>query len=277
MLQRFGVSTRRGEVRVDRLGTRAGPDGQRLRRHGQCQAGQASRREDGGRKTPLYDVQHEASLCAGLLTGSVRPQAGGFRSEPTWRANLTPVLPSVIPDGTISLREIVASSPIPIPVPGRSPETDPPGIDAVTLARWWDNPCWFAFRFNYLSLRYNIPLYEWVQREYGLLRPHVAVIYSLGLRDRVTARAIGISFGYPKNTLSRAIHSLERKGLIRRERKAADKRSFLLTLTKRGRAVFDETLPNFLRVQEELLKPLAPGERETLSALLAKIVLHNFA
>ena len=164
-----------------------------------------------------------------------------------------------------------------IPVPGRPAAIDPLGVDAVTLARLWDNPCWFAFRFNYLSLRYNIPLYGWVQKEYGLLRPHVAVIYSLGLRDNVTARDIGISFGFPKNTLSRAINTLEQRGLIRRERRAADRRSFLLRLTKRGRAIFEETLPKFVRLQEEMLKPLAPGERETLSILLAKIVLHTFA
>ena len=164
-----------------------------------------------------------------------------------------------------------------MPVPGRPAEIARHDVDAVTLARLWDNPCWFAFRFNYLSLRYNIPLYGWVQREYGLLRPQVAVIYSLGLRDNVTARDIGISFGFPKNTLSRAIQTLEARGLIRRERDRADKRSFLLQLTARGRAIFEETLPNFVRLQDEMLKALAPGERETLSVLLAKIVLHTFA
>src|SRR5829696_7145614 len=97
--------------------------------------------------------------------------------EPSRRASLTPVLPSVkFHMGPSSAREIVASSSLPIPVPGRPAEADPPGIDAVTLAGLWDNPCWFAFRLNYLSLHYNIPVYGWVQREYGLLRPHVAVI-----------------------------------------------------------------------------------------------------
>lgn len=163
------------------------------------------------------------------------------------------------------------------PVPGRPAKTDPPEVDAVTVARLWENPCWFAFRFNYLSLRYNIPLYGWVEREYGLLRPQFSVIYSLGLRDNVTARDIGISYGYPKNTLSRAIQILERRGLIRRERDPADKRSFLLSLTAEGRAMFDETLPNFVRLQDAMLQSLAPGERETLSVLLAKIVLNTFS
>jgi DNA-binding MarR family transcriptional regulator len=162
------------------------------------------------------------------------------------------------------------------PVPGRPAEIDGTGVDAVTIARLWDNPCWFAFRFNYLSLRYNIPLYGWVEREYGLLRPHVAVIYSLGLRDMVTARDIGISYGFPKNTLSRAIVTLEKRGLVRRQRHPTDRRSFLLSLTPTGRAIFEETLPHFVGLQDEMLKPLTGRERETLSVLLAKIVLHTF-
>jgi len=163
------------------------------------------------------------------------------------------------------------------PVPGRPAEIDDLGTDAVTIARLWDNPCWFAFRFNYLSLRYNIPLYGWVEREYGLLRPHVAVIYSLGIRENVTARDIAISYGFPKNTLSRAIKALEERGLVRRTPHPADRRSFLLTLTRSGRRIFTETLPHFVHLQNEMLKALTPRERETLSVLLAKIVLHTFS
>ncbi|MHB2168725.1 MarR family winged helix-turn-helix transcriptional regulator [Alsobacter sp. R-9] len=163
------------------------------------------------------------------------------------------------------------------PVPGRPEAVDGLGVDAVTIARLWENPCWFAFRFNYLSLRYNIPLYGAIERQYGLVRPQVAVLYSLGLRDGVTARDIGISYGFPKNTLSRAIQSLEKRGLILRTRHPTDRRSWLLSLTDSGRALFEATLPRFVHVQEEMLKPLSARERETLSVLLAKIVLNTFS
>jgi MarR family transcriptional regulator, temperature-dependent positive regulator of motility len=163
------------------------------------------------------------------------------------------------------------------PVPGRPEAVDGLGIDAVTIARLWQNPSWFAFRFNYLSLRYNIPLYGSIEQRYGLVRSQVAVIYSLGLRDQVTARDIGISYGFPKNTLSRAIVSLERRGLLTRLRHPADRRSWLLSLTPAGRRIFEDTLPRFVHVQDEMLKPLTPKERETLSVLLAKIVINTFS
>ncbi|HEY8564393.1 MAG TPA: MarR family transcriptional regulator [Beijerinckiaceae bacterium] len=169
-----------------------------------------------------------------------------------------------------------ASFPAPARVPGRPEHPDRSGIDPVTLVRLWENPCWFAFRFNYLSLRYNIPLYGWVEREYGLPRPEYVVVYSLGLRDGVTARDISLSYGFPKNSLSRAIQGLERKGLIARTPHPNDKRSLLLELTPAGRQLFEQTLPRFVAAQEDMLRVLSGPERETLSVLLAKIVLGTF-
>jgi DNA-binding MarR family transcriptional regulator len=161
-------------------------------------------------------------------------------------------------------------------VPGRPEALDRVDIDPVTVARLWENPCWFAFRFNFLALRYNIPLYGWVEQEFGLPRPEYVVVYSLGLRDGVTARDISVSYGFPKNSLSRAINALERKGLIVRTRHPSDKRSFVLNLSFSGRRLFDKTLPRFVEVQEDMLRVLSPGERTTLSVLLAKIVLGTF-
>jgi DNA-binding MarR family transcriptional regulator len=161
-------------------------------------------------------------------------------------------------------------------VPGRPDTSDLIGIDPVTEARLWDNPCWFAFRFNYIALRYNIPLYGWVEREYGLSRPEYVVVYSLGLRDGVTARDISVSYGFPKNSLSRAINALERKGLIARRANPGDGRSLLISLTQEGRRLFDETLPRFVALQDEMLRVLTPKERKELSVLLAKIVLGTF-
>ena len=162
------------------------------------------------------------------------------------------------------------------PVPGRPEAFECPDIDPVTAARLWDNPCWFAFRFNYIALRYNIPLYGWVEREYGLPRPEYVVVYSLGLRDGVTARDISVSYGFPKNSLSRAINALERKGLVRRTPHPNDRRSLLVHLTAAGRRLFEETLPRFVSLQDDMLRGLSAQERETLSVLLARVVLGTF-
>lgn len=149
-------------------------------------------------------------------------------------------------------------------------------LDAFTHARLWRNPCGFSARFNYLGLRYNTPLYGWVQERFGLSRAEFVVIYSLGLVDGLTASEIAASTAFPKNTLSRAVNRIAKLGLIGRSEGATDRRQQNLTLTARGRAVFDEALPRFVALETEMLSPLSLIEQETLSALMAKVVLSMF-
>ncbi|MEM1046157.1 MAG: MarR family transcriptional regulator [Pseudomonadota bacterium] len=145
-------------------------------------------------------------------------------------------------------------------------------LDAMTEAKLWHNPCWLTYRLNYLALRYNVPLYSWVERTYGLSRPEFVVIFSLGLKDGAVARDIAISSGFPQNTLSRAIHKLVGLGLIDRQADPEDRRRVVLTLTPSGRTLFDEALPQFVDFEQMMLKALTERECETLSRLMAKLV-----
>lgn len=149
-------------------------------------------------------------------------------------------------------------------------------LDAFTHARLWRNPCGFAARFNYLGLRYNTPLYGWVEERFGLSRAEFVVIYSLAMMDGVTASEIAASTAFPKNTLSRAVNRIADLGLIQRSADESDRRQQILTLTPAGRALYEEALPRFVALEEEMLAPLSLVERETLSALMAKVVLSMF-
>lgn len=157
-----------------------------------------------------------------------------------------------------------------------APGVGRPSLDAFTHARLWRNPCGFAARFNYLALRYNQPLYGWVQERFGLARVEFVVIYSLGLMEGVTASEIAASSAFPKNTLSRAVARLVKLGLVKRGTLAADRRVQPLRLTVAGRRLLDEAIPRFVALEEEMLQPLTLVERETLSTLMAKVVLGMF-
>ena len=149
-------------------------------------------------------------------------------------------------------------------------------LDAFTHARLWRNPCGFAARFNYLGLRYNTPLYGWVEERFGLSRAEFVVIYSLGLMDGVTASEIAASTAFPKKTLSRAVNRSAKLGLIRRSEGETDRRQQILALTAQGRALLDQAVPRFVALEAEMLAPLSLVEQETLSALMAKVVLAMF-
>ncbi len=149
-------------------------------------------------------------------------------------------------------------------------------LDAFTHARLWKNPCGFAARFNYLALRYNQPLYGWVEERFGLARIEFVVIYSLSLQDGITASEISASTAFPKNTLSRAVNRLIKLGYVARRTDAIDRRQQFLSLSPAGRTVYEEALPRFVALEEEMLAPLSLVERETLAALMAKVVLAMF-
>ena len=146
------------------------------------------------------------------------------------------------------------------------------GVERMLHAKLWDNPCWLAFRLNYLALRYNTPLYDWIQRAYGLSRAEYVVIYSLALTDAGQARDISQTSGFPKNTLSRAIARLEELGLIVRDHLPGGGRNQPLHLSDKGRQLFEDTLPAFERFERMMLSALTDTEQQTLADLLAKIV-----
>lgn len=140
-------------------------------------------------------------------------------------------------------------------------------------AKLWGNPCWLTYRLNYLALRYNLPLYGWIEETYRLNRPEYVVIFSLGLKDDTCAAEIAASSGFPAGTMSRAVHKLRRLHLISRSPDPDDGRRFVLSLTAEGRGLFEETLPNFVSYEKRMLSALSEAEQHTLSRLMAKMVL----
>lgn len=149
-------------------------------------------------------------------------------------------------------------------------------LDSLTHSRLWKNPCGFAARFNYLALRYNIPLYGWVEQRFGLSRVEFVLIYNLAIHDGFTASEIAASTGFPKNTLSRAVNRLIKLGLITRILAPDDRRMHLLSLTRNGREIYDEALPRFVALEQDMLAPLSLIEKEMLSTLMAKVVISMF-
>lgn len=148
-------------------------------------------------------------------------------------------------------------------------------IHPLIAAKLWENPCWLSFRINYLALRFNVPVYGRIADRHGLSRPEYLVLYSLFLRDGIAATDVCATAGFPKNTISRAIHKLVRRRLIRRSVDVHDRRSFLLHLTADCRRILDESVPPMVAHEKRMLSGLTQGEQETLSRLLAKLVVDS--
>ena len=130
-------------------------------------------------------------------------------------------------------------------------------IHPLIAAKLWENPCWFSFRINYLSLRFNGPVYGRIADRHDLSRPEYLVLYSLTLRDGIAAQDICETAGFPKNTISRAIHS------------------FVLRLTIEARRILAESVPPMVAHERRMLSELTQSEQQTLSKLLAKLVVDS--
>ncbi|MEM1436483.1 MAG: MarR family transcriptional regulator [Pseudomonadota bacterium] len=77
--------------------------------------------------------------------------------------------------------------------------------------------------------------------------------------------------GRDKSQMTRAIKSLESKGLIERSTEAADARVSLLSLTRQGRSAVDRIQVALTSVIGDILSPLAADERKLLKAFMARI------
>jgi DNA-binding MarR family transcriptional regulator len=130
---------------------------------------------------------------------------------------------------------------------------------------------WIGLRLTVLSSRYMGPINAVLEQDRGLSRDDVTVTICLSITNAATAQEIVRYTGRPKNSVSRAVASLEERGCLRRDTDASDRRSSRLSLTARGRRLFDNIAAYFVKRDELLLGPLSDQERRDLNRLLNKI------
>jgi DNA-binding MarR family transcriptional regulator len=68
------------------------------------------------------------------------------------------------------------------------------------------------------------------------------------------------------------IDGLEERGLVTRRRSRSDRRSMLVRLTERGKALVDEAIKTRLENANELLAEIPAADRKTLAALLRRLI-----
>jgi DNA-binding MarR family transcriptional regulator len=100
--------------------------------------------------------------------------------------------------------------------------------------------------------------------QYDLLAP-LAEGDVLGLRE--LARAAGVS----APTATRMLDGVQARGLVTRERCAADRRAVRVALTEAGRAAVREHRARMVARRRALFDRLAPGEREVAARVLARL------
>ncbi|WP_375572864.1 MarR family winged helix-turn-helix transcriptional regulator [Seohaeicola saemankumensis] len=125
-----------------------------------------------------------------------------------------------------------------------------------------------SFLANYL----NLPLYRDLIKTTDLSRPQIVTLFSLSECDGLQASEICLISGQPKNSISRAVIDLRKRGLITQKNHSVDKRAKHLHLTEAGSALLEQILNRFLARQSAMRAILSEDELEVFDRLLAKLL-----
>ncbi|MCH7630412.1 MAG: winged helix-turn-helix transcriptional regulator [Proteobacteria bacterium] len=127
------------------------------------------------------------------------------------------------------------------------------------------------YRLSVLSNRISSDIARRYQERFSLTIPEWRVMASLGETPGLSARQVADKTAMDKVAVSRAVAGLLAVKSITRKTDTADKRKVILTLSKKGQAVYRQVVPVALAYEAAILDQLEPGEKQALSKLLDKI------
>ncbi|MGI5161924.1 MarR family winged helix-turn-helix transcriptional regulator [Microbispora sp. CA-102843] len=111
-------------------------------------------------------------------------------------------------------------------------------------------------------------------REYGLTQQQGQLLCVL-MAQPYGMSELGAMLGLAKSSLTGLVDRSERNGLVQRAPDPQDSRAVRVSLTRQGAKLADEFYTETCRRVEELAAGLAPAERDTLAALLGRVVTDN--
>ena len=89
----------------------------------------------------------------------------------------------------------------------------------------------------------------------------------------VSQQELGEQLGIDRTTVVELIDDLEKQGVVERRRNPADRRSYALHLTVKGRTVQKRAARAFDAAADEVFGPLSAAERKTLADMLTRVIL----
>jgi MarR family 2-MHQ and catechol resistance regulon transcriptional repressor len=107
--------------------------------------------------------------------------------------------------------------------------------------------------------------------EQGLTMSQFGILDALYHLGPSPQRDLGRSIFKSRGNITKVVDNLERDGLVKRERDDADRRYYRVTLTPKGRKIFEKVLPLHVRQVEKEMAKLTENERKHLSKLCIKL------
>jgi DNA-binding MarR family transcriptional regulator len=139
-----------------------------------------------------------------------------------------------------------------------------------TLAKL-DLDSFVPYRLSVLSNRVSSAIAREYSERFGLTIPEWRIMAVLGQTPGLSSRAVAERTAMDKVQVSRAVASLVENKRVQRQLDAEDGRVARLSLTAKGRAIYDEVVPLALHLEEMFLAALSPEERTLFDKLVTKL------
>lgn len=127
------------------------------------------------------------------------------------------------------------------------------------------------YRLSVLSNRVSDAIARQYSERFALSIPEWRIIAVLGQTPNLSARDVARRTAMDKVQVSRAVTSLVGSRRVVRSEDNADARVSRLSLTAKGRAIYDEVAPLALHLESLLLSSLSAQERNALENLMHKL------
>ena len=127
------------------------------------------------------------------------------------------------------------------------------------------------YRLSVLTNQVSDAIARQYTDRFGLTIPEWRVMATLGETPDLSAREVAARTAMDKVQVSRAVSSLMAARRVRRSYDADDGRVSRLSLTRAGRAIYDEIVPLALHLEATFLSALSAEERRMFDRLLTKL------
>jgi DNA-binding MarR family transcriptional regulator len=130
---------------------------------------------------------------------------------------------------------------------------------------------YFPYRLARLAEQVSLAVAEVYADRFALTRQEWRILAVLGGQGELSTKEIGRLTTLDKMNVSRAMQSLEARGIVSRSRDPKDGRERLATLTASGRALYRRIVPFALASETSLLSVLTAPEVASLDRIMGKL------
>ena len=133
----------------------------------------------------------------------------------------------------------------------------------------------FPYQLSILDKAVSETIARLYRDKFQLSRHEWRVLAVLGCHDEMSAKAISAYTSMEKMQISRAISRMREAQLVQQSAHSGDRRYINLSLTRKGRSVYQQIAPLVMAEEQRILSVFSAAERQQLATLMNKLQQHT--